>query len=585
MSKAKIYSDVPLAQTVIDLCKVHGIRHVVISPGSRNAPLTIGFSHDPFFQCYSVVDERSAGFFAMGIAQRLGEPVAVLCTSGSAVLNYYPAVSEAYYSHLPLVVLSADRPEHLIGIGDGQTINQEDVFSNHILYSANLSLIPKLSSVEWDEKLSNLVREIKRANVEKAAKALAIAKNKPGPVHINIPFDEPLYGTTSQPVETYTDQVNINGEDKNGAPKVDLTEFMEMWEKSKRKMVICGVLYPDSLSGETIEKLAADKSVVVFTETTSNFDHPRFFPGIDKIIMPLDETGMKDLQPDLLVTFGGMVISKKIKAVLRNFPPKYHWHIGMQKANDTFFCLSHHIQMSPEAFLSELLSSTGINTESGYRPHWQAAKSRRAEAHEKWLEKIDYSDFTVFEAILKLLPQGYSIHVSNSSTIRYMQLFERPEGVEFFCNRGTSGIDGSVSTAVGFASANERPTLLVTGDLSFFYDSNGLWNKYVPDNFKIILINNGGGGIFRILPGDKNTENFDRFFETIHDLDASHLCKMYGLEYAMTDNEKELVPTLKSFFDRNAGPALLEIKTPRKYNDEVLLDYFKFLGMERWDQQ
>ncbi len=584
MSIAKIYSDVPLAQTVIDLCKANGIRHVVISPGSRNAPLTIGFSHDPFFHCYSVVDERSAGFFAMGIAQRLGEPVAVLCTSGSALLNYYPAVSEAYYSHLPLVVLSADRPEHLIGIGDGQTINQEDVFANHILYSANLRSSPKLSSVDRDEKVNALVKEIEQANVEKTAQALSHAQNKPGPVHINIPFDEPLYGTTSQPVGTYTESGNIESEGKNG-PAVDLTEFIEMWEKSERKMVLCGVLYPDSLSGETIEKLAKDKSVVVFTETTSNFDHPDFFPGIDKIIMPLDETGMKELQPDLLVTFGGMVISKKIKAVLRNFPPKYHWHVGMQKANDTFFCLSHHIQMSPEAFLSELLSSTGTNTESGYRPHWQAVKSRRAEAHEKWLEKIDYSDFTVFDAILKLMPKGHSIHVTNSSTIRYMQLFERPKGVEFFCNRGTSGIDGSVSTAVGFASVNERPTLLITGDLSFFYDSNGLWNKYVPGNFKVILINNGGGGIFRILPGDKDTENFDRFFETTHDLDASNLCKMYGLEYAMTDSEKDLNPALKRFFDRDTGPALLEIKTPRKYNDEVLLDYFKYLGMEHWDQQ
>ncbi len=585
MSKAKIYSDVPLAQTVIDLCKAHGVRHVVISPGSRNAPLTIGFSHDPFIHCYSVVDERSAGFFAMGVAQRLREPVAVLCTSGSALLNYYPAVSEAYYSHLPLVVLSADRPEHLIGIGDGQTIIQEDVFSNHILYSANLRSIPKLSSVDRDEKMSALVREIEETNVEKAAKALSLAKNKPGPVHINIPFDEPLYGTTSKPVINLSEGVSIESEEKNNTSAVDLSEFMEMWEKSERKMVLCGVLYPNSLSDDTIDKLAKDKSVVVFTETTSNFDHADFFPGIDKIIMPLGESRLKDLQPDLLVTFGGMVISKKIKAVLRNFPPKYHWHVGMQKANDTFFCLSHHIQMSPEAFLSEMLSSTGTDKESGYRTHWESVKKSRGKAHEKWLEKIDYSDFTVFDAILKLLPQGHSIHVSNSSTIRYMQLFERPEGVEFFCNRGTSGIDGSVSTAVGFASVNERPTLLITGDLSFFYDSNGLWNKYVPDNFKVILVNNGGGGIFRILPGDKNTENFDRFFETIHDLDASHLCKMYGLEYAMTDNEKDLIPALKSFFDHNTGPALLEIKTPRKYNDEVLLDYFKYLGMERWDQQ
>ena len=175
------------------------------------------------------------------------------------------------------------------------------------------------------------------------------------------------------------------------------------------------------------------------------------------------------------------------------------------------------------------------------------------------------------------MPSDTILQLGNSSTVRYAQLFDLNKTIQVFCNRGTSGIDGSTSTAIGYAVVSNRLTTLITGDLSFFYDSNALWNQYIPNNFRIIVINNQGGGIFRILPGNKNTDYFERFFETSHSLTAKHLCKMYNFEYDSASTEKQLKLQLKSFFEDSNTPKLLEVFTPRTINDEVLLEYFNYI--------
>ncbi len=584
-----IYPKIPLAQTVIELCKAKGITHIVISPGSRNAPLTIGFTHDDFFKCYSIVDERCAAFFALGIAQQLQEPTAVVCTSGSALLNYYPAVSEAFYSDIPLVVLSADRPKHLVGIGDGQTINQKNVYENHILYSANLKLdlkdeknvpeheeLPIMKSLEDKfERLLGLQKDIQTHNEEEINKAINLAKFKNGPVHINIPFDEPLYERV--------DALSVNP--KNINPKVKETEIedyvlkaaLEDWNSATKKMVLVGVNQPNQIEKKWLDELAEDDSVIVLTETTSNLHHPNFFPSIDQLIAPLSEDQKKELQPDILVTFGGLIVSKKIKQLLRKYKPKHHWHIDPKQANDTFFCLDNHIKKVPNTFFEEFLPKLTHVVKSHYQSTWTTIKQRRLKSHKAYLETIPFSDFKVFSHVLKLIPNNYILQSGNSSTIRYTQLFKIDKSIKVFCNRGTSGIDGSTSTAIGCAVANKNPTLFITGDLSFFYDSNALWNNYIPEHFRIIVVNNRGGGIFRILPGHKNTENFDTYFETNHDLTAAQLCKMYGFEYDSVSDEEKLNLSLKSFYSKGEKPKLLEVFTPKHVNDEVLLNYFEFI--------
>lgn len=584
-----MYPKIPLAQTVIQLCKAKGIKHIILSPGSRNAPLTIGFSHDPFFKCYSIVDERCAAFFALGIAQKILEPTAVVCTSGSALLNYYPAVAEAFFSNIPLVVLSADRPKHLVGIGDGQTINQKNVFENHILYSANLKLdlkdeknvpndeeLPIFKNLEDKfERLLGLQKGIQTFNEEEINAAINISKLKKGPVHINIPFDEPLYDR----VETLTVSPKVI---EISVKETEIEEHLlrssfEDWNSATKKMILVGVNQPNSIEQKWLDELAEDDSVIVLSESTSNLHHPSFFNSIDQLIAPLSSEEQKQLQPEILVTFGGLIVSKKIKQFLRKYKPKQHLHIDEKDANDTFFCLNKHIKSTPNDFFSEFLPKVTHYVKSNYNSVWTAVKKDRLTKHKAYLKEIPFSDFTVFSKVLKSIPENTNLQVGNSSAIRYTQLFNLNKTLEVYCNRGTSGIDGSTSTAIGSAVVSNKPTVFITGDLSFLYDSNALWNNYIPKNFRIIVVNNQGGGIFRILPGHKNTENFDTYFETQHNLTAEHLCKMYGLSYATAVNKLELKDALASFYEEGEQPKLLEVFTPKAINDTVLLEYFNKL--------
>ena len=550
-----------LAQFIIQLCKVKGLKHVVISPGSRNAPLTIGFTNKNFFRCYSVVDERSAGFFALGIAQQTSEPVAVVCTSGSALLNYYPAVAEAYYSGLPLVVISADRPQHLINIGDGQTIIQPHAFGKHVLFEANLKPPTKtlFNSTQFArDKAQKLIN-----------KALDTASRMMGPVHINVPFEEPLYDTVPEPLS-----LNISfKKDIKTAYFYLSPSFQKTWQNAKRKLVLVGVNPPNSLDSAVIDQLANDPSVIVLTETTSNLHHSNFFPFIDQLIAPLNEEGYEALQPDLLLTFGGLIISKKIKAFLRAYNPKHHWHVDPYKANDTYFCLNKHFKINPNDFFRQLFKNTPSN-KSSYFDFWNRVKLQRKKAHNNYLKSMPFTDFKAFELISHAIPQNFVVQSGNSSAIRYLQLFEFHPSISLYCNRGTSGIDGSTSTAVGASIVSKEPTLLITGDLSFFYDINGLWNKYIPSNFRIIVINNSGGGIFRILPGNDNSELFETYFETKHNRNAKALATDFGFAYSSANSEQTLALTLAEFFKSSSSPKLLEIFTPSSQNDKILLSYF-----------
>lgn len=573
-------SNIPLAQSVVLLCLSKGINHVVISPGSRNAPLTLSFANHPQINAYSIVDERCAAFFALGMAQQLKKPVALVCTSGSALLNYYPAVAEAFYSDIPLVVISADRPVERIDIGDGQTIRQKNVFQNHILYSANLYSEVALDISPEDQKIQQKFSEAQKHNEREINLALNTAIEQNGPVHINVPFYEPLYGmvekTSVNPleIEPIKEPKTISAE--------ALKKYASTWNKAKRKLVLVGVHEPNQIEQELLDELAKDPSVLIFTETTSNLHHKKFITRIDKLIAPLEvsedpESEFRQLQPEILLTFGGLVISKKIKAFLRIYSPQQHWHVDTKKALNTYFCLNKHFDVSANEFLQHFLPQVN-QPESNYRDSWLEVKERRDIHHLQYIERIPFCDLKAFSKIVTNLPKEQLIHFSNSSIIRYAQLFKFEKEQFIYCNRGTSGIDGSTSTSVGGAVASTMPTTLVTGDLSFLYDSNALWNNYIPKDFKIILINNQGGGIFKILPGAKETRNFSTFFETKHQLTAEHLCKMYGFEYQTASNEEELEGNLGLLYaEKNNKPQLLEVFTPSDINDKYLKDYFKFI--------
>ena len=552
-----------LAQSITDLCFKKNIKNIVISPGSRNAPLTLGFNLNPYFKTYSVVDERAAAFFALGIAQQVKFPVVLVCTSGSALLNYYPAISEAYYSNIPLVILSADRPERLLNIGDGQTINQKNVFDKNIGYSENLN--------QNDNYYLNLFG-LRDNNQDKINKALNFSIEKQTPVHINIPFSEPLYEiTNSLSVNTINKLPGLNDQNiKN------ISSFRNKWQNSIKKIILIGVSSPEILCKKSINLLASDSSLLVLTENTSNVYHPSFCNKIDQLIAPLTNKELKEFRPEILITIGGMIISKKIKTIFRDNKPKEHWHIGIHDANDTFFCLTKHFKTIPNNIISKLYENFNDNG-TDYHNKWDLIISKRKEKHKKYLSELIYCDFKVFDYVLKSIPSNSMLQVSNSSAIRYTQLFDIDSSINVFCNRGTSGIDGSTSTAVGAASVFKGNTVFITGDLSFFYDSNALWNNFILTSFRIILINNKGGGIFKILTKDNNTELFKKFFETKHDLYAKDLCNMYGFEYFMSDDEDKLKNVLNDFYNQSEKPRLLEVITDNDYNQDYLLNYFDYL--------
>lgn len=549
-----IYPKITLAQSIIELCRAKGITDIVISPGSRNAPLTIGFVNNPAFNCYSIADERCAAFFATGMAQQLKKPVAVVCTSGSALLNYYPAVAEAFYSQIPLVVISADRPLDKIDIGDGQTIRQQNVYANHILFSANLL---EDASAEND----SLINE-----------AINTAILQKGPVHINAPFEEPLYETVAE--LSVSPEVKLPNREKGIFQ--NLTQFSHIWNASKKKLILIGGNDPEAINISLLKKLADDSSVIVMTEVTSNLHDESFLNSIDTIITPFTKEDFTAWQPEVLLTFGGMIVSKRVKGWLRSYAPNHHWHVDPLRAYDTFGVLTEHFETEPDTFLNEFIPQTKT-IESIYRETALEVKSLRKIRHDDYLSKIPFSDFKAFEVILPTLPNNSQLQISNSSPIRYAQLFDVNPTIDVFCNRGTSGIDGSTSTAIGAAVVNKKQTTLITGDISFLYDSNALWNNYIPKDFRIIIINNAGGGIFRILPGHDETPVFNTFFETTHNHTAEHLAKMFGFGYVSANDEAELKNSLTGFFEDSGQPKILEVFTPMRENDKILLQYFKEL--------
>jgi len=550
-----MYPKKELAQLVISACYQFNIDTVVISPGSRNAPLTVGFSNHPAIKTMSIVDERCAAFFALGIAQQTQKPVAILCTSGSALLNYYPAIAEAFYSNIPVVVISADRPKHLIDIGDGQTIRQENVFENHILFSANL--IDDDSEKEFN---TNIISE-----------ALQTATSKKGPIHINVPFDEPLYETVETLKEFELPNVISSTAEKS---HINFDELVSIWNVSLKKMILVGANYPDAKLQMLLNQFEEDNSVIILTETTSNIASGKTINSIDQLIFPLSEEQLEELKPEVLITFGGMIVSKKIKQFLRKQQPNHHWHIDALKSINTFHCLSEYINENPVDFLPKL---TGLSLlDSDYQQKWLSAKEKRASKHKEYLNQAPFSDLKAFEQVLESIPNHSQLQLANSSIIRYTQLFDVNDTLGVFCNRGTSGIDGSTSTAIGAAMSEKNQTVFITGDLSFFYDSNALWNDYIPSNFRIIIINNSGGGIFRFIPGPKSTNALD-YFETPHQLTAEHLCEMYQLTYNSATNVSELKERISDFYADSKQPKVLEVFTDKEVNEKVLKEYFNFL--------
>ena len=584
------YPIIPVAQTLILSCLKFDFFDVVISPGSRNVPLAIGFASNKKFKCYSIVDERSAAFFALGLSQKSKKPTILICTSGSALLNYYPAVAEAYYSEIPLIILSADRPEYKINIGDGQTINQSNVFEKNILYSNSLkqdcshateeiikSNLQKIVNDKADySKIEKLQKSIQKNNEEIIEIAFNLSINKMQPVHLNVPMEEPLYEFNDSP----SISVKVKKKTEKKLSLTDLDNFYKVINKASKIMILIGVSDGNILSKKSIQKINSCSSIIVMKEHTSNVFNESFISNIDRLIGPIELQSNSDslfdeLSPEIVISLGGMIVSKKIKSFLRNYKPRKHFHIGNNISNDSFYSGVEHIKTTANKFFENI----DLNkSDSKYFEKWNQLDYSKLDLHNRYMKVINFSDLKVFEILTNWIPKKYNIQVANSTPIRYFQLFDLKNKNLMFANRGTSGIDGSTSTAIGSSVQNDSPVLLVTGDLSFFYDVNALWNNHIPKNFRIIIINNSGGGIFKILPGFKENNLFSEFIETQHNLSARLIAKMFNFNYTRVSTKFGLNLYLRTFFKNSKKPKILEIKTSSVKSTKILKEYFRYLS-------
>lgn len=554
----------PGIQHIVLTLAALGLREVIICPGSRNAPLVISFNRHPGFHCTVVRDERSAAFFALGKAIQLKQPVAVLCTSGSAALNFAPAISEAYYQRIPLVAITADRPKEWTNQGDGQTINQTDLYKNFIRKSYDLKGDASTAADFWYNQRS-LSEGFNTAMI-----------SDPGPVHFNIPLGEPLYQAAEvdiEPPRVFREMI-INKQ----LTSTQVQELQKEFSACKRIMVIAGQHPVDRVFNEQLSAIAGNENVVVLTESTSNVHDPQFVEHIDRCISTMTEEQVLELVPDLLITVGSAVVSKRIKAFLRKNPPKYHWNVHPFDCNmDTFQVLTRAIPMEPATMLQQLLSGMP-RTRSDYRMMWLHRKNTLQDLHDKFCDVCEHSDFAVFRKIYETMPGDIHLHLSNSSPVRYAQLFDNKVVESSWSNRGTSGIDGCTSTAMGAASASpDKQFVLITGDVAFYYDINGLWNDATPDNLKIILINNGGGGIFRIISGPDKVDELEEFFETSMQSNAKNIAQHFGWHYMGSDEAGDLASMLKHFFNPRTKRTILEIFTDAEKNPVVLDEYWRYL--------
>lgn len=556
-------SDHFAAAELARLCAAKGIRYAVISPGSRSAPLVIAFNRQEGITCLQVIDERSAAFFALGMAQQLHAPVALICTSGSAVLNYGPAIAEAFYQRVPLLVITADRPEEWVDQGEGQAIRQHGVLALHMKRSVQL---PR-------EMSDDLARWHGGRLINEAIDATLLPV--PGPVHVNVPFAEPLYGqvdghtTASRLIAPVMTEAFVLPEHArwligqlSACKKVMVLAGQGEWSEGLRKQLL---------------QLAALPQVSVHTEATSNLDDPAFITCIDRVIEAVDQHNSEALRPDLLITFGGAVVSKRIKTLLRRWRPLQHWNVDIgQRHYDTYQSLTHDIAVSPEVFFAQIAASVRP-AESVYGAGWKMLDERTRAGHHRFVDRAPFCDLTVFRTLLEAIPAGSDVHLANSTPARYAQLFDRTRGHRFFSNRGTSGIDGCTSTAVGAAFAAQRPTTLITGDVAFGYDSNAFWNKHLSPHLRVIVIDNGGGNIFRFIEGPDKDAELLPWFDSPHGRDIPALVKSFGLSCLEAHDDASLRTALDAFYAPAAKPVVLCIRTDATVSPKVLRNYFDHL--------
>lgn len=548
-----------ILQPIIDMaviCSKKGIKNVILSPGSRCAPITLAFARHPDIHCRTIADERSAAFIALGMAQQLEKPVVLVCTSGSAALNYGPAVAEAYFQQIPLIIITADRPAEWIDQWDGQTIRQENIYGKHVKASYNFPDGFSLPDKIWHAH--RMVNE-----------AINQANGYPcGPVHINIPLREPFYPEGN---ENFSFEKKIKLFDDLKAQTVlsddSKSQLKASLDKYKKIAIVPGQQRPNPPINALLKKLIQDKKAVVITDVISNLQSEDSITYHDVFLQAQEENA--ELYPDLIISFGKSIISRSLKSFLRKSEAA-HWHIQTSGyIPDTYQHLTKHIPTSP-LYLLQYLVDNSPTTDETFFVQWKNADSKVRQHLPEIMDNAEFGEYKAVYECLKHIPSPSKVHLANSMPVRYVNYIgTRNEQQEVVCNRGTSGIDGSNSTAVGCIFTTKDPVVLITGDMAFFYDRNAFWHKYSLPNLRIILLNNHAGGIFRLIDGPSRQPELEEFFEISQSLNGQLLAREHGFDYYHAEDEGTLREILKGFYHQSITPKILEITSGSKQNAKI----------------
>ncbi len=569
-----------ILQPIVDIaqiCAQKSVTNVVISPGSRSAALTLAFARHPDIHTVVVADERAAGFIALGMAQQTGSAAALVCTSGSAAYNLAPAVVEAFFQEIPLLVFTADRPKEWTGQQDGQTMYQTELYGKHVKKSFELSAdYTHADSIWFTERAIN--------------EAINLAHGSPmGPVHINVPIREPFYPTANEKFE-YSKQLKIV--ERLDSQVVLSTEIWHRlqteWESAERIVVAVGQMQPNRSLMQCLQSLSESMGVVVLGDVIGNVpNNEHFVTSHDVFLGSQDGKLLQKLQPDLLITIGNSFLSKNLKSFIRKYKPAKHWHVKQSEdLIDAFQTLTTVIAVSPNYFFDKLLNDLDYQQfvqndsedeeRSDYQQLWfKTDREAKRRLYEFIKNESRWNELAVVEKIVEQLPQNIVLHLANSMAVRYVNLVGVSQNTEVWANRGVSGIDGCTSTAVGAALKTDKTVFLITGDVAFFYDRNALWHNHLPQNLRIILLNNAGGNIFRIIDGPSAQHELEQYFETRHHTTAQRTAEDAQMGYFSITEQSDFQIVWDNFIQNNNKSNLLEIFTNPVVNAEVFGDYRK----------
>ena len=545
---------------IAEICAKREVRQAVLCPGSRCAPLTIAFVRHPLIEQKIFPDERSAAFIALGVAQQTQSPTVLVCTSGSAAYNFAPAVAEAFFSQTPLLIFTADRPPEWIAQHDGQTIHQSGIFGQHVKKSFNLPVDYDHPDSLW--AINRIINE-----------AINVSMQEPrGPVHINTPFREPLYPAKDAEF-SFSDSVRLMEElpSSFGLSTAHMDFISANFSKFHNVLVVAGQSEYDSSLVAALGAASKKHSLPIAGDIISNMHSLEdVVRHTDTFLGQATADIKRMLGPDLVISFGKSTISKNLKLFLRQFKPSEHWHIQYNDlAADTYQSTTHTIHAAPEEafrFLESLPTKETFDHQKqrNFFKLWEVEERRSTRVLKEFFPLNDVTELDLVNEVIQNLPEKCNLHVANSMSVRYANhigLSSQQSDVRVFANRGTSGIDGCTSTAVGHSLSNDLPNVLITGDIAFFYDRNAFWHNYPLPNLRILLLNNHGGIIFGMIDGPGSIPESDEYFVTRQKLDAKKLCEEFGFEYLRLDNKRKTKNLLKDFFEFDGRTKILEVES------------------------